>query len=213
VPKSSSDLSQGDETTPSRVDRRVQEFRARVLETAETLFAERGVEATKVDDICEAADVAKRTLCNHFPTKAHIVQALSREAVSRLVALVDDARESGRSSRERVQLLFKGLLARTSELGPVHRESVGAFFQVAHGTSDAAEGEVRLSAAVHALIEVGGPGELPPNIKAETFAELVLGAIYSTTLEWVHRDDYDIETRTAEIGAFLVSLLPAREVE
>ena len=85
-----------DDPTPSRVDRRVQEFRARVLETAEALFAEQGVEATKVDDICEAADVAKRTLCNHFPTKAHIVGALSREAVSRLVALVDDARESGR---------------------------------------------------------------------------------------------------------------------
>jgi AcrR family transcriptional regulator len=196
--------------TPSRVDRRVQEFRSRVLETAETLFAERGVEATKIDDICEAADVAKRTLCNHFPTKAHIVRALSRDAVSRLVALVDDAREKGRTNRKRLRLLFDWLVGRAHEFGPVHRESVGAFFHVAHGTSAATEGELRLSAALRALLEAGGPDDLPPGASAETFAELVLGAIYSTTLEWVHRDDYDLETRTAEIGAFLVSLLPDR---
>ena len=83
-----------------RVDRRVHEFRARVLTTAEELFTERGIEATKIDDICEAADVAKRTLCNHFPTKAHIVQALSRDAVSRMVAMIDDAREAGGSTRD-----------------------------------------------------------------------------------------------------------------
>ncbi len=193
-----------------RVDRRVREFRARVLETAEALFAERGVEATKVDDICAAADVAKRTLCNHFPTKAQIVQALSREAVSRLVALVDQARDRGGSSRERLELLFEGLVERALEIGPVHRESVGAFFGVAHGTPDAADDEIRLSAALLALFEAGGPEELPTGVSPQTFSELVLGAIYSTTLEWIHRDDYDLEARTTEIGRYLVSLLPAR---
>jgi AcrR family transcriptional regulator len=198
-----------EESTPSRVDRRVREFRAQVLETAETLFAERGVEATKIDDICEAADVAKRTLCNHFPTKAHIVQALSREAVSRLVALVDDARDRGQTNRDRLRLLFDGLLDRTLETGPVHRESVGAFFHVAHGTSDAAEDELRLSTAIQSLLEAGGPDDLPPNASVETFTEIILGAIYSTTLEWIHRDDYDLEARTAALGEFLVGLLPA----
>lgn len=191
-----------------RVDRRVREFRARVLATAEELFVVHGVEATKIDDICQAADVAKRTLCNHFPTKAHIVQALSLDAVSRLVAMVDDARESGSSSKERLGLLFDGLQARAEEVGPIHRESVGAFFQAGHGTPDAAEGELRLSAALRSLLEAGGSNDLAPNVSAETFGEIVLGAIYATTLEWIHRDDYDIQTRTREVGSYLVSLLP-----
>lgn len=194
---------------PSRVDRRVREFRAQVLETAEALFAERGIDATKIDDICAAADVAKRTLCNHFPTKAHIVQALSREAVSRMVSLVDDARDRGATNRERLRLLFDALLDGSVERGPVHRESVGAFFQVAHGTPDAAEGELRLSAAIQSLLEAGGPEELPPGASVETFSELVLGAIYSTTLEYIHREDYDLEARTRALGDFLVGLLPA----
>jgi len=192
----------------SRVDRRVGEFRAQVLEAADSLFASNGIEATKIDDICQEADVARRTLCNHFPTKAHIVQALSREAVSRLVALIDDARDAGRTNHERVRLLFDGLVGRSLETGPVHRESVGAYFHVAHGTSDATEDEHRLSAAIQALLKAGGEGDLPPGASVETFAELILGAIYSTTLEWIHREDYDLEARTKALGDFLVSLLP-----
>ncbi|MEM9174789.1 MAG: TetR/AcrR family transcriptional regulator [Myxococcota bacterium] len=196
-----------------RVDRRVQEFRARVLTTAEELFTERGIEATKIDDICDAADVAKRTLCNHFPTKAHIVQALSREAVSRMVARIDDAREAGASTRERVRILFEGFYSAEDasddfEMGPVHREFVGAFFGAAHGTPDASAGEIRVSDAVQSLLAAGGPEQLPPGASVETFAEVVLGSIYATTLEWVHRDDYDVAARTSEVGRFLASLLP-----
>ena len=191
-----------------RVDRRVQEFRAHVLETAESLFAERGVEATKIDDICIEADVAKRTLCNHFPTKAHIVQALSRDAVSRMVVMIDDARTSGASARERVSLLFTSMFEGEVPRGPIQRESVGAFFHVAHGTPDAADSEIRVSDAILLLLQEGGADELPAGCSAETFAEVILGAIYSTTLEWIHRNDYDVETRTAEVGRFIVSLLP-----
>jgi hypothetical protein len=80
---------------------------------------------------------------------------------------------------------------------------------VAHGSSDAAEGELRLSSAIESLLAAGGSEDLPPNASLETFTELVLGAIYSTTLEWVHREDYDLKARTAALGAFLVGLLPA----
>ena len=208
MPTTTSILREDSGSSASRVDRRVEEFRAQVLEAAEALFASNGVEATKIDDICAAADVARRTLCNHFPTKAHIVQALSREAVSRLVALVDDARDSGRTNRERVRLLFDGLLDRTAGMGPVHRESVGAFFHVAHGTTGATEDELRLSAAIQTLLEAGGSKDLPPGASATTIAELILGAIYSTTLEWIHREDYDLEARTAALGHFIVELFP-----
>jgi len=191
------------------VDRRVREFRERVLETAEALFAERGVEATKIDDICEVADVAKRTLCNHFPTKAHLVRAMSVEAVSRTVALIDGARLRGLTTRERLALLFDRLIEGAVVRGPVHRETIGTFFHAAHGTPDASRAEIRISDAIRALLEAGPPEELPSGCSAETFAEVVQGAIYSTTLEWIHREDYAIEVRAAQVGAFLVSLLPA----
>lgn len=200
----------GNDRQQGRVDRRVQEFRAHVLATAEELFAENGVEATKIDDICATADVAKRTLCNHFPTKAHIVQALSREAVSRMIAMIDDARTTGESTRERVSLLFESMFGGELERGPIQREAVGAFFHVAHGTPDATDSEILVSDAILRLLKEGRRNELPKGCSPETFSEVVLGSIYSTTLEWIHRADYDVETRTKEVGKFLVSLLPAR---
>jgi AcrR family transcriptional regulator len=191
-----------------RVDRRVEEFRGRVLDAASDLFESRGVDATKIDDICEAADVAKRTLCNHFPTKAHIVQELSRDAVSRTVAVVDGARIAGGSMRERLSLLFAGMREGWVDSGPMHREFVGAYFHAAHGTSDAAEGEIRLSDAILALLAEGKEDELPRGCAPETFAEIVLGSIYSITLEWIHRDDYDMDAHLANASDFLVGLLP-----
>jgi len=191
-----------------RVDRRVEEFRARVLETASDLFQTHGVESTKIDDICEAADVAKRTLCNHFPTKAHIVQELSREAVSRTVAVVDDARMAGDSTRARLSLLFSGMREGWVGSGPLHREFVGSFFHAAHGISDAAEAGIRLSDAILALLTEGKADELPRHCPPETFAEIVLGSIYSITLEWIHRDDYDMDAHLANASEFLVGLLP-----
>jgi AcrR family transcriptional regulator len=191
-----------------RVDRRVEEFRARVLETASELFQTHGVEATKVDDICDAADVAKRTLCNHFPTKAHIVQELSREAVSRTVAIVDEARIAGDSTRARLSLLFAGMREGWVDTGPIHREFVGSFFHAAHTTSDAAEQGIRLSDAVLALLTEGGAEDLPPHCLPETLTDIVLGAIYSITLEWIHRDDYDMDAHLANASDFLVGLLP-----
>lgn len=191
----------------SRVDRRVQELRARVLEAASELFETNGIEATKLDDICLAADVAKRTLFNHFPAKADIVGALAREAISQLVIRIDNARVSGKTTRARLALLFAAMGEYTTEQGPVHRESVGAFFQAAHGTADGAEGGIRISEALLALLVEGGTKELPRGCKPETFAELILGSIYCTTLEWIHREDYDVDAHLQDMSKLLTGML------
>ncbi len=133
---------------------------------------------------------------------------ISREAVAQFVARIDAARLDGATTRERVGLLFGSLLEGEFEDGPIRREAVGAFFDAAHGTEDAAQGEISVSDAIQRLLAEGGEGELPPGCSVQTFAEVVLGAIYSTTLEWIHRDDYDVRARVSEVGGFLVGLLP-----
>jgi hypothetical protein len=59
-----------------------------------------------------------------------------------------------------------------------------------------------------ALLREGQAGELPPGTTAETFAEVVLGTIYATTLEWIHRDDYEFDARVARAARFLIGLIP-----
>lgn len=60
----------------------------RLVDTAFTLFAEHGYAAVTMEQIAEAADVAKGTLYNHFPVKEALVRhRLHAELASQLPAL------------------------------------------------------------------------------------------------------------------------------
>jgi len=50
-------------------------MRARLLAAALRLFAEQGYEATTIDQIAAAADVARQTVLNHYPHKRDFLQA------------------------------------------------------------------------------------------------------------------------------------------
>ena len=62
-----------DVMTEGRRERRRRELRYRIVGTAMEMFLERGFDAVPVTEIAEAADVAEKTVFNHFPTKAHLV--------------------------------------------------------------------------------------------------------------------------------------------
>lgn len=62
---------------PGRRERRRQETRERIFRCALRLFAQRGYLDTTVEEITEAADVAKGTFFNYFPTKEHLLVAYS----------------------------------------------------------------------------------------------------------------------------------------
>ena len=55
--------------------------RARILETACTLFYQHGVRAVGVDLVVEKAGVAKTSLYRHFRTKDDLIAALDRKSV------------------------------------------------------------------------------------------------------------------------------------
>lgn len=202
----------------SRVERRIEEFKGRVVRSAAELFATRGIEATKLDDIADAADVAKRTLSNHFATKAEIVDAVAEAAVSRLVALIDGARQNGRTTRERLGLLFEAMQKVDLEdpFGAtpptaVHPDFAVGLFRHRSSPEESAQREIRISDAIHALLAAGGPKQLPPGCPVEVLADLVLGAIYAITLESSFRDDYEADHHLASVRAFLVGLLPGSD--
>lgn len=73
--------------TPDRRERRRQDTRERIIAAALALFRTQGYAATSVDAIAERADVARRTLFNHFPRKQDLLAAWAGERRARLSAL------------------------------------------------------------------------------------------------------------------------------
>src|SRR5919204_2025334 len=79
----------------SRRTRRRNATKERLFRTALQLFAKKGYVNTRVEEITAAADVAKGTFFNYFPTKEHLLFALSehqQEVVRRAAAAANDAK-------------------------------------------------------------------------------------------------------------------------
>ena len=56
-----------------RRERKKQQMRAPIAETARRLFGERGFEGVTVAEVAREADVAEQTVYNYFPTKEDLV--------------------------------------------------------------------------------------------------------------------------------------------
>ncbi len=90
----------------SRRERRKGETRSRLLDVAERLFGEKGFEATTVEEIAEAADVAKGTFFNYFENKNALIFAV---VISRLSSLLQAPPGVGLPAPDRIQLTMKHL--------------------------------------------------------------------------------------------------------
>ncbi len=89
--------------------RRKAELRQRILAAAFELFARQGFFTTTVEQITEAADVAKGTFFNYFPTKEHVLGGFGDMQLARIEAAVAEARAGQRPAREILERLIHAL--------------------------------------------------------------------------------------------------------
>ncbi|MDO9356958.1 MAG: TetR/AcrR family transcriptional regulator [Solirubrobacteraceae bacterium] len=75
----------------SRQEQRRAETRRRLAEAARDLFAEQGVEATRINQITERADVGFGSFYNYFADKDAIVEAVLRENAEAYATAIDEA--------------------------------------------------------------------------------------------------------------------------
>lgn len=73
-------------TTEPRWRRRPEERPGQILEAALAEFSERGLEATRVEDIAERAGIGKATLYQYFPNKLKLFHAVVRRGLEGLTA-------------------------------------------------------------------------------------------------------------------------------
>ena len=90
------------QTAAERKHRIVSEFRRReILEAATKVFAAKGFDAARMDDVAEAAGLAKGTLYLYFSSKEAIYESAVEQAAATLAALTDErvAKASGFSEK------------------------------------------------------------------------------------------------------------------
>lgn len=171
--------------TPSRRERKKGETRARILDAALALMAERGYDAVTIDEIATRADVANATFFLHFPTKASLIAAFN-ELVSAKIAERLEGYEA--SAVEKLEMLRALVLDEWSRHGDLLRRIVAD----AAGEDRGAliEASASLVAAVAAIVAQGQrTQELSREFDAEGVASALVSAWRAATLQWAASGD------------------------
>jgi AcrR family transcriptional regulator len=76
---------------PTRHSRRANATRAKLLNAAQAIFSEKGLDLTSIDDITNRADVGKGTFYYHFRDRDDIVQTLIKKIIDELLTVIDES--------------------------------------------------------------------------------------------------------------------------
>ena len=74
----------------TRHGRRKFNTRQKLIDSARAVFAEKGLDLARIDEITERADVGKGTFYYHFRTKEGIIREVIKAVLAELVAVIDE---------------------------------------------------------------------------------------------------------------------------
>lgn len=194
------------EATLNRFERRRMRNRAALIEAAIELFQQFGVRDTKLEQVCERADVSQRTFFNHFETREHLYQAIGQQRAHQLAALFDAAAIDPRRFDVRLAELFSQIGGYLSAR-PLYRELVGEMLHVRiDGGSEVARQYSLGKAALHFVKAAGERGEITSKHACETLADIMLGALTIAVTNWSTSEDYDLISSLEDTASTLNDL-------
>jgi len=182
----------------SRRDRKRERTRGEIYSAAMNLFLRRGFEAVTIEEICDAADVARATFFLHFPTKeallteygirvnqalAELIRSSHGSATSTLKSALKMMAERAMHQPEVVRLHVREILSRPPLLLESHQEQT--------------ENLVSLIAAVIGRGQAAG--EFRRKIHPVLAAVALCATYFALIYEWVRRGGrLDVEAAIAQ---------------
>jgi AcrR family transcriptional regulator len=187
----------------TRTERRKQEVREKILAAAFDLFLAQGVNATKIEEICERADVANRTFFNHFATRQDMMRALAER---RLVNLHDVFFDRGDEAVPvRLVGVFDDIAIALVKSGDTYREMIG---EMLAASGYGIQRGFNLHDTFVELVKDGvARGEVSQRHDPETLADIIVGALSGGIVNWTVDGTYSLETNLHNLGVALAELL------
>lgn len=198
------------EVPRGRREKRKQEIRARIEEAAYRLFRDQGIEETSIEQICVAADVARRTFYGYFPNKHSLLGGLG---ISRLYdqsePMLRLLMENHRTTRERLEAMIDYIESNFAGYEDVDRELIllaPSFF--AEDRERQREIGDSAMASFTRLITAGVKiGDVQTEFSPEILAAMVVGTLNMLTISWAMNSDYPIFTKLEEARVMFERLI------
>ena len=191
-------------------ERKKQGTRARILRAATTLFAQRGFDATTVDELAEAAEVSRATFFNYFEEKSGVVSALCDAMTNSLVADVTAVLALDLRTSERLEWLFLASATRLNARPGLTRSLVFETIARRRERTDRNSRTTRVHASIAEILARGiERDEVRTDVPLSVLAELVVGGYVEVLLAWMMDESYPLEERIRQaVRVFSSAIAP-----
>ena len=181
--------------------------RERIVAAAVALFAERGFDATSVNEVVLRAGVAKGALYHHFASKDDLLYEVYRELVDRQLAGLREILGRGRAPADTLRQLIADLVVTTA----ARVGEAKVFFRESHRLGDANQARVRAARrSIHdAVTDLVRSAQASGEFAAVASPEMVTFTVFGVINElpvWYRPDG---PKQPAELAAELSSLILA----
>ena len=185
---------------PGRRAKRKQEIRARIESAAYSLFKRQGIEETSIEQICLAADVARRTFYGHYPNKQALLQSISQTRIwGTAEELIKEIMDHHESTRERLSAMIDYMERNIASYGEVDRALIMVVPSSSEDTRQLRDVSDSLRDNFARFIRAGqDKGDTNTAFSAELLAEMVMGTLNMLLVNWAMEPDYPITRKLEE---------------
>jgi AcrR family transcriptional regulator len=191
-------------TSEGRRERKKRELRERIYQTARLLFMQRGFEATTVEQIAEAADVAQATFFNHFSGKNAVLAEMTREVSERLRELIAEQLPRRVSAQAKIRAFGERAADEVEASLGVARDVLLELVRTSPRPGEAFAYVASAHAAFVDIVEEGQRrGEVRTDYDASFLAEIIVGAFNAAAIRWMSDPEYPLAERLRRTGVFI----------
>ncbi|HSN78539.1 MAG TPA: TetR/AcrR family transcriptional regulator, partial [Anaerolineae bacterium] len=176
---------------------------------AVTLFRQRGFDETRVEEITQAAGVAKGTFFNYFPTKEDVLLYIGERHMTRLGAVMGNGAGKQifqeRSAVAALKTVLHTLADNLEEDKDLVRLAVDKAMKISH-LAPTAGGRFSLQGLAVLLIRrAQRTGEIHPDVDPQVVAQMLEGLYYQQLVIWCQEDfGFDLGERLEQVVDLLV---------
>jgi AcrR family transcriptional regulator len=183
---------------PSRRDRKKERTRSEIYSAAMKLFLRRGFEAVTIEEICDAADVARATFFLHFSTKEALLTEYGVRANQTLAELIRGAHGSATATLKSALKMLAERAMQQPDVVRLHvRELLSRPPAFLESQQEQTENLVSLLAAVIGRGQAAG--EFRRKIEPALAAVALCATYFALIYEWARRGGkLDIEAAIAQ---------------
>ncbi|MBI2058580.1 MAG: TetR/AcrR family transcriptional regulator [Nitrospirae bacterium] len=169
-------------------ERKRQRLQQDIFRAGIDLFMRRGYQPTSVEDICQRAEVSKRTFFNYFQSKDEILRKYAERGLELAKLMLAEPLRNSEMAMDRIQDLLRALIEEAESNHDFYREVFHDLLRAHLGFSAdgrKVEGLTFMDLIIPLMREGQRRGEFSKRQRPEVLAESISGMFTSVILNWL----------------------------